>query len=1112
MLQARLFGRLDVALAGRSMPPLAGPRPRSLLAWLLLHPGRHARGSVAARFWPDVLDTSARASLRSALWTVRGALAEIGAEAYLDAGRDVVGIDPDVPREVDVERFRSLGAGGPRERRAALALAAEPLLVDLADEWVLDAREGLRREAAAMALALADDAGAESGTALGWLRRAVELDRLDESLHRRLIRGLADAGEPAGALAAYRRCRDLLAAEFGTPPSAATRELVAEIRSAAREQPPAPAPASAGAIPGPADLVGRDAELAILAEAWRGAAAGAGGVVIVRGVPGIGKTELAREAARRAAGAGALIGFGQASGLAAAAAFGPWSEAIGELATRLAPPDRGASWPSQLARICSPIETHWEHPAGPLAAAPDLARAQLFEALAEMIRWASARTPVMIVLDDLQWADDASVAVLANLGRRASDLPVLIVVTHRPVERDDLSATLAGLRRRGGIRAEIELGGLAGTDLGAVAAQAAPGLAPTQVSAAVELAEGNPLLAIAAGRALAAGRDAAQGLRPWVAEQRHGLAEAARLLVDVVAAAGRALSLDELEPLLAPHDADGALEAATMAQLLEVEGGRGVRFRHDLVRDACYAEIEPARRAMLHRRLAEALRERPRARIGEVARHLVLAGNGEAARGYLEVAAARARSIGAFGEAAAFLREAAQAADHPHLAAEIWLRVAEVEAWRGNRAAHDAAFATADELLATAPEPALRAEALALRGRCLRSTLCYPSESGDAYRAALAEIDAAADDLPELRAICTAGLAWSEAQVGDVERAEALIAEAHELSRGDDPVMALELAIDRATALMRRGDFAAGEAQVLAGAALEGVGDQPELIQAALSFAATAAAARGDFAAVLDLAERGLRAGRTGFALEAELVAARAYALSRMGRHDEALAVVAVLMRGAAATGQLDHEAAAAFDAAQIAIAAGRPAEAVDHLQRALADGVERLPRALARLRLAGARAAAGDPDAAQAELERFAFEPVRPADAPAALIPRLAAVEGLIAVARGQFELAVERLSQAAGAWRRLSAGSATEGVVGMVDLGRAPVAGLVEPRLELGRVCAELAGAHLAAGELEAARRAAVEGAECAAASGDRETAERLSGIHEAIIMGGTNAGSRA
>src|SRR5207344_2977142 len=112
MLGARLFGGLAVELDGRPIGPIPGLKPRSLLAWLLLHPGTHPRARLAGRFWPDVLDTSARASLRSALWTVRAALEEAGGGAYLRGDRSSAGLDPDLPRLVDAEEFDRLVRAG----------------------------------------------------------------------------------------------------------------------------------------------------------------------------------------------------------------------------------------------------------------------------------------------------------------------------------------------------------------------------------------------------------------------------------------------------------------------------------------------------------------------------------------------------------------------------------------------------------------------------------------------------------------------------------------------------------------------------------------------------------------------------------------------------------------------------------------------------------------------------------------------------------------------------------------------------------------------------------------------------------------------------------------
>ena len=101
------------------MPPIAGLRPRSLLAYLLLHPGPHPRARLAGRFWPDVLDTSARASLRSALWAVREALETVGGEAYLAADRSHVGLAEGLPRDVNAERFDRLSGRATRHRWSA---------------------------------------------------------------------------------------------------------------------------------------------------------------------------------------------------------------------------------------------------------------------------------------------------------------------------------------------------------------------------------------------------------------------------------------------------------------------------------------------------------------------------------------------------------------------------------------------------------------------------------------------------------------------------------------------------------------------------------------------------------------------------------------------------------------------------------------------------------------------------------------------------------------------------------------------------------------------------------------------------------------------------------
>src|SRR5436309_712079 len=116
MLRVRLLGEMGLEADGRPIPLPESGRARALLAWLALNPGMHPRGKLASLFWPDVLDSSARASLRSAMWALRRALGD--SECHLVATRDRVGLE-DV--EVDVREVDALVEKGELEPAAALA-------------------------------------------------------------------------------------------------------------------------------------------------------------------------------------------------------------------------------------------------------------------------------------------------------------------------------------------------------------------------------------------------------------------------------------------------------------------------------------------------------------------------------------------------------------------------------------------------------------------------------------------------------------------------------------------------------------------------------------------------------------------------------------------------------------------------------------------------------------------------------------------------------------------------------------------------------------------------------------------------------------------------------
>ncbi len=232
MLRVKLLGELALEVDGEQIELPASRRARSLLGLLALERRTHPRGQLAARFWPDVLDESARTSLRSALSALRRALGA-DADRYLLATREAVALAG--PDEVwtDVGEFERLLAAG--QLQDALELADGELLADLDDDWVYERREEHRAQLMALLerMAAAAQAAGDLAAAITLTRRQATLDPLSEEAHRELIRRLAANGDRSAALTTYRRLADRFAAELGIVPSPATRELVEQIRAGA---------------------------------------------------------------------------------------------------------------------------------------------------------------------------------------------------------------------------------------------------------------------------------------------------------------------------------------------------------------------------------------------------------------------------------------------------------------------------------------------------------------------------------------------------------------------------------------------------------------------------------------------------------------------------------------------------------------------------------------------------------------------------------------------------------------------------------------------------------------------------------------------------------------
>jgi DNA-binding SARP family transcriptional activator/tetratricopeptide (TPR) repeat protein len=1056
MLRVRVLGPIRVELDGRAVEPPVSRRAWSLLAYLAIDPGPHRRGDVAARFWPDVLDSSARQSLRNAVWALRRALGP--AERLVMTTREEIWLDGTDGVWVDaVELERLLAGGRPDE---ALALGGGDLLAGFDEPWVLEVRAAYRdRVSVALeALAVNAERDGDHETAVRLTRREIALDRLDEAAHRRLMTRLAAGGDRSGALSEYELLRERLRRELRVVPAALTRELADELRHPDVET------TGTHQVPAalrPFTLVGRDHELGELGRAWSLASGGSGGVVLITGEPGIGKTRLAVELLARVSNRGARTASCAALDLAGAAPLGLWAELIRELVEQLEPPPPDAAWPSDLAVLAPEVQLRFgREPERRSTVSPDLERARLYQAIAELVSWGSHRTPVVLLIEDIHLADTPSLDLAGFIGRQAVRLPVLVIMTRRPLPASGVADRLAqALRGRGALLSELELGPLAQIALTQLVREVAP-LGDEQVAGVVAAAEGNALLAIERARALARGRsEPPASLRAAVRGALAPLSPEPRLVAEFAAVAGRELTRTEIEALPVGSPAEAATGTLDSGLLVASAGKLG--YRHALLREAVYADLPDPHRSWLHEHLAAALarQEDVPARAAEVARHLLLAGRAEGAARQLVRAATHARGVGALEHASAFLHEAI---DLRGADPELLVELAEVEAWRQRAEASDEIFHRALNALPASGEQLARV--WLRRGYWNRGALCRPHHVLESARRVVGALDDAGLEDAGLRAKALAMWAWAEAIAGDPDTADRLLEEAQRLvGRGrPGPELAQDIGHARALALVRRGRFRESySAQTAAGEAAERIG-RPDLACGCWLNAACVAACAGEFERALQFVERGSRSLR-GHRLswfEVQILAARAYVLARLGRLESAREAVEGESVAAERADNPELRATAEHDEGMIALALGDYGRAADLLGAALAHGAP-VSRPLARLARAEALARLERCDEAEREIEATVLEPVGPGDFPDTLVPRMSRVQGLIAAARRETVLAARLLEEAAAGWRRVREGSSDgERYTGsFADLARPPVLGLVEPERELERVLSELA-----------------------------------------------------
>jgi hypothetical protein len=377
--------------------------------------------------------------------------------------------------------------------------------------------------------------------------------------------------------------------------------------------------------------VGRERERAALRAGLDELARGRGGLWLVSGEPGMGKSRLVEEVVPAAEAAGATVAWGRCWEAGGAPAYWPWTQLLRGLVRGDAAVERAPL----LAQILPELRERGA-PATP-ALSPERARFELLDAVWRVLDERARRGPLVLVLDDLHAADPSSLLLLDFVGHQVRAAPIAIVGTFRDSDahRGEAGPLLLKVSRHA---TAIPLVRLGDDDVAAYlreAIGAAP--APELAAQVAQRTDGNPLflveltrLLVSHGPSVAAARAVPPTVRTAIGERLVGLSALARTVLERAAIIGRDVSVAALVEAftLGADDVRDALDEAAAAMLVLPVAADAYRFAHILVRDVLYQGVGDERRAALHRRLADAMRRRgdSAAPWSQIAHHLFAAG------------------------------------------------------------------------------------------------------------------------------------------------------------------------------------------------------------------------------------------------------------------------------------------------------------------------------------------------------------------------------------------------------------------------------------------------------------------------------------------------------
>jgi DNA-binding SARP family transcriptional activator/tetratricopeptide (TPR) repeat protein len=736
----QLCGRLKVDFEGRHVTPaLRGRQGRVLLAYLVLNRGRSvSRDELIEAIWPETSPADPAAALRTQLSRLRGAL---GPEAV--AGRDTVELRLPDSIWIDIEAAErairvadsALKTGDWKDAWAhahiALNIAGRPFLAGFEAPWVEEVRRELEelelRSREVIARAGVGLGGSELAGAERSARALIRAAPFRESGYLNLMRTLVASGNTAEALRTYDDLRKLLAKELGSAPGAEIQALHRKLLGGVViSQPQGDQPEShadegpqTAELPLPSWLrsrqsvpfVGRTEELGRLSRLWEETRHGSRHIALVSGEPGVGKTRMVTEFAGGVHDDGATVLYGRADE-EATLTYQPFIEALRHWASNTPTAQLQKALGANAATIASLIPEI----AARLSPDPTLAdnpiRDHLFAAMADTLTTIASQHPLLLIVDDLHWADPGSLLMLRHIARSSRGDALMVLATYRPTEPSPvLAETLADLGREQ-LFERLRLSGLNVGEVTELVGSIRRGdLEPDLVEAIHEDTGGNPFLveALVGNLGTPPGPEQPGGskreqiyahgipdlVQEAVAHRITELGPGPAEVLEIAATIGREFESGlAVEASALPADEVlASLEAAVSAGLLAEAPGSLDRyaFSHALVRQTVYAAIPQRRRATLHGRLADVLERRhgsdPR-HVAKLARHYAEAGPGAAPKALEYSVRAGAGALGAlsFGEAADHYTRALTALDasgetDESLRCEILLALGEAE-WR----------------------------------------------------------------------------------------------------------------------------------------------------------------------------------------------------------------------------------------------------------------------------------------------------------------------------------------------------------------------------------------------------------------------------------------------